>query len=90
MDEQTKLFNSMVEQVFNAENDVEQIRSHLYKYENFMTSIITSSRIDKNPLLQVLNDTELEIRNQLVIHSEIMKKMEFGSEKERLFRSVND
>lgn len=90
MDEQTKLFNSMVEQVFNAENDVEQIRSHLYKYENFMTSIITSSRIDKNPLLQVLNDTEFEIRNQLVIHSEIMKKMEFGSEKERLFRSVND
>ncbi len=90
MDVHTSLFNTMVEQVFNAENDVEQIRSHLYKYEYNMTALINSSRIDKSATLHELAETELMIRNQLVVHSEIRKSMEYGSEKEQLFRSVND
>lgn len=90
MDVHTALFDTMVGQVFDEEADVEQIRSLLYKYEYNMTAFMNSSGPDSDEFLGIISQTELEIRNQLIVHSDIMKKMDFGSEKEMLFRSVND
>ncbi len=90
MDVQTSLFNTTIGQVFEVESDVEQIRSLLYKYEYNMASVMTSSESAQKETLEELSETELEIRNQLIIHGEILQGMEKGTEKEALFRSVND
>ena len=90
MDVQASLYDSMTNQIFEEERDVEEIRSLLYKYEYNMVAILNASIPDKEENSTALSTTELKIRNQLIKHSEIMKNMERGSGKERLFRSVND
>ena len=90
MDVQASLYDSMTNQIFEEERDVEEIRSLLYKYEYNMVAILNSSILNKEENSTALSTTELKIRNQLIKHSEIMKNMERGSGKERLFRSVND
>ena len=90
LDFQSTLFNSVIGQVFEVESDVEQIQSLLYKYEYNMTSVLTSSKATQSETLEELSKTELEIRDQLLVHGEILKNLEAGSEKEVLFRSVND
>ena len=90
MDVQASLSDSMTNQIFEEERDVEEIRSLLYKYEYNMVAILNASIPDKEENSTALSTTELKIRNQLIKHSEIMKNMERGSGKERLFRSVND
>ena len=90
MDVQASLYDSMTNQIFEEERDVEEIRSLLYKYEYNMVAILNASILNKEENSTALSTTELKIRNQLIKHSEIMKNMERGSGKERLFRSVND
>lgn len=90
MDVQASLYNSMANQIFEEERDVEEIRSLLYKYECNVASIMISSESSQAGENEELAKTELEIRNQLIKHAQIMKRMELNSEKERLFRSVND
>lgn len=90
MDVQASLYDSMTNQIFEEERDVEEIRSLLYKYEYNMVAILNASIPNKEENSTALSTTELKIRNQLIKHSEIMKNMERGSGKERLFRSVND
>ena len=90
MDVQASLYNSMTNQIFEDERDVEEIRSLLYKYEYNMVAILNASIPNEEENSTALSTTELKIRNQLIKHSEIMKNMERGSGKERLFRSVND
>lgn len=90
MDVQASLYNSMTNQIFEEERDVEEIRSLLYKYEYNMVAILNASIPNEEENSTALSTTELKIRNQLIKHSEIMKNMERGSGKERLFRSVND
>lgn len=90
MDVQASLYDSMTNQIFEEERDVEEIRSLLYKYEYNMVAIMNSSVLNKDDNAAALSKTELKIRNQLIKHAEIMKNMERGSGKERLFRSVND
>lgn len=90
MDVQASLYDSMTNQIFEEERDVEEIRSLLYKYEYNMVAILNASIPDKEENSTALSTTELKIRNQLIKHSEIMKNMERGSRKELLFRSVND
>ena len=90
MDVQASLYDSMTNQIFEEERDVEEIRSLLYKYEYNMVEILNASIPNKEENSTALSTTELKIRNQLIKHSEIMKNMERGSRKERLFRSVND
>ena len=90
LDVQTTLYDSMIEQVFEAESDVEQIRSLLYKYEYNMSSVLNSTVAAKEETMKALMETEIEIRNQMISHGEVMKTMKRGSEKEALFRSVND
>ncbi len=90
MDVQASLYDSMTNQIFEEERDVEEIRSLLYKYEYNMVAILNASIPNEEENSTALSTTELKIRNQLIKHSEIMKNMERGSGKERLFRSVND
>ncbi|MBR1638686.1 MAG: HD domain-containing protein [Treponema sp.] len=90
LDHQSTLFNSMIEDVFEAESDVEQIRSLLYKYEYNMSIVLNSSESTQAETLKELTQTELELRQQLFVHGQLMKNMQPGSEKELLFRSVND
>ena len=90
VDVQAGLYNSMINQVFVEKADVEEIRSLLYKYEYNMASFMISSKITQEERLKELDNVELGIRQQLITHGEITKKMERDSEKERLFRSVND
>ncbi len=90
MDVQASLYNFMANQIFEEERDVEEIRSLLYKYEYNVASIMISSESSQAGENEELAKTELEIRNQLIKHAQIMKRMELNSEKERLFRSVND
>lgn len=90
LDFQASLFNSVIGQVFEVESDVEQIQSLLYKYEYNMSSVLNSTKATQSETLENLSETELEIRNQLLVHGEILKSLEAGSEKEVLFRSVND
>ncbi|MBB5227061.1 HD domain-containing phosphohydrolase [Treponema ruminis] len=90
MDVQASLYNSMANQIFEEERDVEEIRSLLYKYEYNVALIMISSESNQAGENEELAKTELEIRNQLIKHAQIMKRMELNSEKERLFRSVND
>ena len=90
MDIQSDLYYHMTEEIFEAETDVEQIRSLLYKYEYYMASVLNSSQKTQAETLKQLSETELEIRNLLIAHGAIMKTMERGSEKEMIFRSVND
>ncbi|MCR5217980.1 hypothetical protein, partial [Treponema sp.] len=88
MDFQSSLFNSMVENVFKVESDVEHLKSLLYKYEYNMSLIMDPSDERNSDTLRELTETELEIRNQLMVHGNILKNMKKGSEKEVLFRSV--
>lgn len=90
VDVQSKLYNSIVNQVFVEKANVEEIRSLLYKYEYNMASFMISSKITQEERLKELDKVELGIRRQLITHGEITMKMERNSEKERLFRSVND
>ena len=90
VDVQAGLYNSMINQVFVENADVEEIRSLLYKYEYNMASFMISSKITQEERLKELDNVELGIRQQLITHGAITKKMERDSEKERLFRSVND
>ncbi|MCR5724892.1 MAG: HD domain-containing protein [Treponema sp.] len=90
MDFQKKLFDSTVGQVSEIQSDVEQIKSLLYKYEYNMVLVMTSPALTEDETLQKLSETEIEIRNQLLIHGSILQRMEPGTEKEALFRSVND
>ncbi|MCR4736516.1 MAG: HD domain-containing protein [Treponema sp.] len=90
LDFQSSLFNTMIEQVFEVESDVEELRSLLYKYEYNMTTVLSSSESTQDETLRELSETELEIRNQLFIHGELLKSLEKGSLKAVLFRSVND
>ncbi len=55
-----------------------------------MASVLNSSQKTQAETLKQLSETELEIRNLLIAHGAIMKTMERGSEKEMIFRSVND
>ncbi|MCR4579964.1 MAG: HD domain-containing protein [Treponema sp.] len=90
MDVQSKLFNSMTEEVIEVENDIEELRALLYKYEYDMLSVLISSEEAHKDTKRELDATELQIRNQLLIHGQIMKRMESGSQREVLFRNVND
>ena len=90
LQEQSSLYDSMIGQVFEVQSDVEQIRSLLYKYEYNMSSVMNSSETTQAETLRELTETELEIRNQLIVHGKILMSLERGSEKEMLFRSVND
>lgn len=90
MDVQEKLYSTITNQTFLEESDVENIRSLLYKYEFNMALFLNSSRIKQAEALDELAETELEIRNQMIKHAALSKHMERNSEKEILFRSVND
>ena len=90
MDVQVSLYDSMIEEVFEAQNDVEELRSLLYKYEFNMTSIINSSEAADDRLQMELRESELEIRKQLIIHGKLMKTIKLDRQKAELFRSVND
>ncbi|MCR4940210.1 MAG: HD domain-containing protein [Treponemataceae bacterium] len=87
---QAELFNSMTEEVIEVENDVEELRALLYKYEYDMLSELITSDSENEETLKELARTELQIRNQLMIHGQIMQRMEKGSQREILFRNVND
>ena len=88
--EQSSLYDSMIGQVFEVQSDVEQIRSLLYKYEYNMISVMNSSETTQTETLHELTEAEREIRKQLIVHGRILMSLERGSEKEALFRSVND
>ncbi len=87
---QSSLYDSMIGQVFEVQSDVEQIRSLLYKYEYNMISVMNSSETTQTETLHELTEAEREIRKQLIVHGRILMSLERGSEKEALFRSVND
>ncbi|MCR5189598.1 MAG: HD domain-containing protein [Treponema sp.] len=89
-DYQSSLFNNTIEEVFEVENDVEELEALLYKYEYNMSSVLNSSEETKSSTLNELSKTELQIRNQLITHGELLKKIKDDKEKEALFRSVND
>ena len=90
LDIQTSLFNVLVEQVFEIEEDVEKIRSLLYKYEYNMVSELYSEEATVIETKNKLYETELEIRNQIIRHGTLMQKIPADSERTPLFRSVND
>lgn len=90
LDIQASLFNVLVEQVFEIEDDVEQIRSLLYKYEYNMVSELYSEEATGSETKNKLNETELEIRRQIIRHGSLMQKLPADSERTALFRSVND
>lgn len=87
---QAELFNSMTEEVIEVENDVEELRALLYKYEYDMLSELITSDSENEETFRELARTELQIRNQLLVHGQIMQRMEKGSQREILFRNVND
>lgn len=89
-DYQSLLFNNTIEEVFEVENDVEELEALLYKYEYNMSSVLNSSEETHSETLNELSKTELQIRNQLIIHGKLTKKLQEDKEKESLFRSVND
>ena len=74
LDIQASLFNVLVEQVFEIEDDVEQIRSLLYKYEYNMVSELYSEEATGSETKNKLNETELEIRRQIIRHGSLMQK----------------
>lgn len=80
----------MVEDVFAIENDVDHLKGLLYKYEYNMVAAMISFEEDLDDTQRELRNTELEIRNQLKIHGQLLKKMKKGTHQEILFRSVND
>ncbi len=90
LNSQSRLFNSMVEDVFAIENDVDHLKGLLYKYEYNMVAAMISFEEDLDDTQRELRNTELEIRNQLKIHGQLLKKMKKGTHQEILFRSVND
>lgn len=89
-DYQSLLFNNTIEEVFEVENDVEELEALLYKYEYNMSSVLNSTKESHTETLGELSKTELQIRNQLIIHGQLLKKIQEDKEKESLFRSVND
>ncbi len=94
MDVQDSLYNEMLGQVFEAKTDVEQIKGLLYKYEYHMAFVMNSQNIQNDGFQEKkyadLQKAEIELRKQLIVHAGILKNMKFGSEKEKLFRKVND
>ncbi|WP_407427594.1 HD-GYP domain-containing protein [Treponema sp.] len=90
LDIQTSMFNVLVEQVFEVEEDVEQIRSLLYKYEYDMVSELYSDKAAEAETKEKLTKTELEIRSQIIHHGELMYTIPEKTERYALFRSVND
>lgn len=90
MDIQVSLFNVLVDQVFEVEDDVERIKSLLYEYEYNMVSELHSEEATEDKTKNQLVKTELKIRNQIIKHGKLMKNMQKNSEQALLFRTVND
>ncbi len=90
IDRQTQLFKVIIEQIFEIEDDAQQLRGLLYKYEYHMASELYSYGTASMEAQKNLTRTELEIRNQIIKHGQLMQRLPKGSEQASLFRTLND
>ena len=87
---QTSLFDDAVVQVFELQDDTDRIRSLIIKHEDYIDEFLNASAGVNSEVRQKILETEVELRKQIVIHGQIMQKMNPDSERVAIFRNVND